>query len=207
MQNAGEMRGGQTVADAGQEFEDLWRGTVFGPRPVAQRPAIHELGDDVLLAIEFADVEHGEDVRMVERRGGLRFEQKAAARGIISQFLREKLDRNGAVQPRVLAQEDLPHPAFAEDGFDGVRTKPLTGLEIHGALCSLYADGRAGRPRTGSASETDPLQQILKARVCPQRIEPRLHGKRLQVMVAQAIRSLERAERLLTFAQRRLKDG
>ena len=142
MQNAGVMRGGQPVADASQEFEDLLRGTWFGLRPVAQRPAVDELGDDVLLALEFADVEHGEDVRMVERRGSLRFELKAAARGIISQLLREKLDRNRAVQPRVLAQEDLAHPAFAQEGFDGVRAKSLTRLEIHWALCSLYADGR-----------------------------------------------------------------
>ena len=41
------------------------------PVPVAQRRAVHELRDEILPTFEFADVVNRDDMRVVQRRGGL----------------------------------------------------------------------------------------------------------------------------------------
>src|SRR5205823_12743302 len=77
------MRSGQTVSDADEQIDDLAPVARFSVSPLAQRAAVDPLGDDVRAAFELADVVNGEDMRVIERRGRLRFELKATAGGMI----------------------------------------------------------------------------------------------------------------------------
>ena len=45
----------------------IWRQERFSARAQSERAAVHELRDQVLAAFEFARVEDGEDVRVVQR--------------------------------------------------------------------------------------------------------------------------------------------
>ena len=84
------------------------------PAPVAQRAAVHQLGDEVLTSLELVGVVHGEDVRMVQRRCELRFALEAAARRRVGDVSGQKLDRDRAIQLRVGRAIDGAHAAFAE---------------------------------------------------------------------------------------------
>ena len=87
MQNAGLVRRGEAVGDAGQQLDRL-APAVCALRPVPERAAVDELGDEILPALELAGVVHGQDVRMIERRRRLRFALEAAARGRVCDVAR-----------------------------------------------------------------------------------------------------------------------
>ena len=60
----------------------------LGLGPLSERAAIDELGDQVLLAVKLADLVHRDNVRVVQRRGHLRFLLEAATRTAIEQTRR-----------------------------------------------------------------------------------------------------------------------
>ena len=61
------------------------------------------------------DVVDGDDVGMVQRGGGLRFlDEAAAALGIARHFRRQHFDGDKAVEPRVLRLVDIAHAARAQ---------------------------------------------------------------------------------------------
>ena len=67
------------------------------------------------VAVRFADVVDGDDVGMVERRGGPRFLLEAPqASGSADTLGGQDLDRHLAPEPRVPRPVDLSHPARAE---------------------------------------------------------------------------------------------
>ena len=88
------MRRGEAVGHSCQQVEDLPPAALLRARPVMQRSAVDELGDQVLSALELAYVVHGQDVRMVQRRGRLRLALEAPSRGCISELVGEELDRD-----------------------------------------------------------------------------------------------------------------
>ncbi len=67
VQNPRSVRRGQRVGHAGEQFDDLVPGALLCPSPVAQGASVHELRDEVLAKVELAHVEHGQDVRVVQR--------------------------------------------------------------------------------------------------------------------------------------------
>jgi hypothetical protein len=118
-----------------------------------------------------ADVEERADVRVRERRDGLGFTiETPPCLRIGGQGRREDLDRDGAVQARVVRFVDLPHPAGAGAGEDLVGAERRTRRERHQVattlriqiapavrvtvLRSARANALAGiQPRTGGARD------------------------------------------------------
>jgi hypothetical protein len=73
------MGGGKSVGNAGEHLDGL-APVVVRAHPVAERPPVDELGDEVLPAVDLTRVVHRQDVRMIQGRSGLGFPLKAAAR-------------------------------------------------------------------------------------------------------------------------------
>ena len=106
--------------------ESCWRSAArnqsscaAGLRPrfkrLAQLFAFEQFGDDIGRAFVLADIVDGEDVRVIERRGGAGFLLEAAQTvGITGELGGQHLDRDLATESRVFCQIDLAHSAGAE---------------------------------------------------------------------------------------------
>ena len=82
---------------------------------VLQGHAIQILHGDKRLAVLLANVVNGADVGMVQRGSRLRLALEAAERlRILGHFIGQKLERDEAVQPRVLGLIDHTHAAAAQ---------------------------------------------------------------------------------------------
>ena len=80
MENPGRMSGGESIRHPNQLFDRLSPGSGRRASPILKRSAVHELGDEILLALEFADSVNGEDVRMVQGGGQLGLALESPAR-------------------------------------------------------------------------------------------------------------------------------
>ena len=151
MQDSSGVRGGQPVGHSSEQLHDLPPARLLALRPVLQRAAIDELGDDILAPFELPDVMHRQNVRMVQRRGHLRLALEPPARRRVRQFVGQNLDRHGPVELGVERPVDGAHAALAElrlnaigadlrPGSQGLLTRivcdtPLVG--VHGVCGSL----------------------------------------------------------------------
>jgi hypothetical protein len=120
MQHAGGVRRRERVRHADQELRHLPPRTRLGMPPLLQRAAVDEFRDEILRARVFADVVHCDDVRMIERRRQLGFALKAPAGARVEKRLRQELDRDGPVEPRVGCTIDDAHAAAAQDSVDAI---------------------------------------------------------------------------------------
>jgi hypothetical protein len=79
-----------------------------------------------------ADVVERTDVRMIERgnRAGLAVEPLAQLR-IGRERLRQDLNRDGPIEPRVAGAVHLAHPTGADRCDDLVRSQPRASFERH----------------------------------------------------------------------------
>ena len=78
------------------------------------------------------DLVDGDDVRVIEGGGGLRFlDEPAAAVSIRQAIGGQHLDGHLATQPRVAGAIDLAHAAGAERRDDFVRAEPGAGEKPH----------------------------------------------------------------------------
>ena len=83
------------------------------------------------LAVLLADVVNGADIGMVQRRCGLRFAPKSRqGLGIAGHFVGQKLQRDKAVQARVLGFVDHAHATAAELFDDAVVRDGLADHEV-----------------------------------------------------------------------------
>jgi hypothetical protein len=95
-----------------------------------------------------ADVEHRQDVRVIERRHRPRLAlEPQQPLGVARHRLRQHLDRHLAPEPRVASPVHLPHPPGPQQAENLVRPQPRTGGQGHGAPVT--------RPRS-CASHTPP---------------------------------------------------
>ena len=86
-----------------------------------QRLAVEILHGDEPLAIAFVDFVDGADVRMIQRRSGLRFALETRQRlRIFGHFVGKKFQRDEAVQLGVLGFVDDAHTAAAQFFDDAV---------------------------------------------------------------------------------------
>ncbi len=132
MDDAAVVRGGEAARRLERDLDRPPHRERAAGQPVAQRLAIQDLGDEIGGVVLRAGVEDGEDVRVIERRGGPRLLLEAAdALGVGAQGGGEDLDRHVAPEARVPGAVDLPHPARAERADDLVRAEPRAGGE-HG---------------------------------------------------------------------------
>jgi hypothetical protein len=112
-------------------------GTMTCVRRSRQRLPFDQLHHERERAGRFLDAVDVRDVRVVERRQHLRLSvESVEPLGIRREQLRQHLDRDVAIQPRIARAIDLAHAAGAEGGNDLVRTEAAAGTQRHGGYRS-----------------------------------------------------------------------
>ena len=128
MDDAGGVRGGQAIGDLRGNVEELAGRDGLAGEQRAERLALNEFADNVLLAGLNANVVHGDDVGVVERGNGAGFTLKAGAQlGAGCALLAENLDGDIAVEARVAGAIHLAHAAYSECGLDLIDAKAGIG--------------------------------------------------------------------------------
>ena len=90
------------------------------------------LHHDEVVAVRRFDLVNGDDVRMIERRGGLRLLHEPAAAILVRQAVGgQHLDRHLAAQTRIARAVHLAHAARAEQREYLVRAELRAGGEPH----------------------------------------------------------------------------
>jgi hypothetical protein len=98
----------------------------------AERLALEELRQDERVPVVHAEVVHGDDVRVVQRRGGARFElEPPLPGGIARPFRRQHFDRDVAPKLRVARAVDVAHPSGPERADDLEATDPIAHPDGH----------------------------------------------------------------------------
>src|SRR5271157_3495548 len=98
-----------------------------------QRQPFQKLHGDKGLPVLLANVINRADVRMVQRRRGLGFALKARQRlRIAGHFLGQELERDKAMQPRVLGLVDDAHAAASKLFDDAVVRDGLADHDLPG---------------------------------------------------------------------------
>ena len=115
MDDARRVRLGQPVGDLHRVAEGLAEPEPFAADQAVERAARHVLHhDDIPIALA-CDVVDGDDVRVLEGGGGLGFLLEAPAALRIGDAVgREELERDVAIEARVVGLEDNAHPAPTE---------------------------------------------------------------------------------------------
>ncbi len=106
------------------------------PQDPAQRFALEQLGHDVGSAVVDADVVDGEEVGVVESRGGpgLALEALPPIGAVDATCGGQHLDRHLAAELGVPGPPHLAHPTGAEGAEDFVAVETITRREGHDAM-------------------------------------------------------------------------
>ena len=143
-----DMRFAQRRADLRHDVAE----PLLGERPVvaqdeAQVLSLHVLHDDVERPVVFqpAEVEHLDDVRMVESAGRLRLALEAShQRRILEQLRLEHLERHRPLEREVAGPVHLAHPALPDEivhaeapGDDGAHER--RGVRPRGEIAEVFA--------------------------------------------------------------------
>ena len=108
------------------------------PEPLAKGLALEQLRDHVGCPGFRAEVVNGEDIGMVECRGGQGLLlEPAQPIPILGNRFREDLDRNLAAKSGVARAIDFAHPARTERSEDLVRTQARAGGKGHLERCAI----------------------------------------------------------------------
>jgi hypothetical protein len=114
--------------------------------------ALEQLGRDIVDAIFSADVVHDHDVRVVERGRGASFLfEPAQSIGVVLRVIRQHLERDIPVQPRIAGTKHFTHPARADGSDDVVGTESCAGSD-HAFTCCGSTVVRDYRAITHQAS-------------------------------------------------------
>jgi hypothetical protein len=109
--------------------------------PLLQGDAAQQFHRDEGAAIVLADVVDRADVRVIERAGSLGFALEALERAVVAHdVVGQKLQRDGAAQPRVLGTVHHAHPAAAELIDHAVVRNRLTNQGIGSCHCRSILD-------------------------------------------------------------------
>ena len=138
--DAGGVRAGQPGGDVDGQPQQFVERQAAADHASAERRAVDQLHGDEDAAAGFADVVHGDDVRIAQCRDDAGLLQQPPAVGVAAGV--QHLQRHVAAQPRVASAIDLTHAAGAEQGDDLVRAEPGAAGESH----ACRADYRAARP-------------------------------------------------------------
>jgi hypothetical protein len=131
------VRGVQRRGDLGDD-----RGGALGRQPALgahDRPQVGPVDvahDDVEDPVLLAGREDRDDVRMLDRRGGLGLAHEAVAeRRVDRQRGRDRLEGHDAVERQLHGAVDDPHPAAARHALDPVAGEDVARVEVHCADC------------------------------------------------------------------------
>ena len=98
----------------------------------AERLALDELGRDEVRAVVDVHVVDGDDVRVIEAGGGARLLGEAPKAVLARRIPREQqLERDLALEFRVVGEIDLAHSAGTDQGTDFIAAEAMTGFERH----------------------------------------------------------------------------
>jgi hypothetical protein len=139
------MRGGQTARELRGVLDCLPYGERPSAKPLAQRLAVEELRHEVADAAVGADVEHREDIWVIERRCRACFLlESPQAIGVDPGRRGEHFEGDVAIEPRIAGTEDLAHTAGADRAHD------LIGPESR-SCGDAHEKGRTGSPGAPSS--------------------------------------------------------
>ena len=156
MDDAARVRRRQRIGDRNGDSQHLAEAhTVPRNERIEALPA-HVLHHDEIVAVGRLDLVDGDDVRMIEGRGGVGFLDKPAAAILVADAIgRQYLDGHLTIQTRIASAIDLAHPSCADEREDLVRPECRARLESHvigaiirgedclGLLPSFRAPGQA----------------------------------------------------------------
>ena len=126
------VRLGQRAGDRNRHGEHVAHAHARARNPLVERLALHQFHRDELDAAVAADVEHGDDVRVVERGGGARLLREPAPGVVVQAASREEgFQRDVAVQPGVAGAIDLAHASGAERLEDLIRAESCAWRKCH----------------------------------------------------------------------------
>ena len=160
----GDLEG---AGDVGGDAGGLARGE--GPVLAQDRGevlALDELHDDVRARRVFAEVEHGDDVRVAERRRGPRLVAEAREEvGVLAELGPQELDRHVALELRVARPVDRGHAALAEQLEQAVASAEGAPDLGHG-VCHLLWPSAPVRPAhpTLRRARARPARQMSSVR-------------------------------------------
>jgi hypothetical protein len=122
------VRRGKPACELRGILDGLAHGDGTIGQPLAHRLPLEQLHRRVGSAADRTEVMNGEDVRMRERgdRLGLALETGKPF-GVARKQVREDLDRNVAIEPRIARTIDLAHAPGADGRLDDVRTEARAG--------------------------------------------------------------------------------
>ena len=110
----------------------------------------HVLHHDEIVAVRRLDLVNRDDVRVIERRGGVCFLDKPAAAIVVADAIGgNTLIATSRFEPWIAGAIHLAHPAGADEGEDLVRPECRTGRERH--LFGAIISGGARISRSESA--------------------------------------------------------
>ena len=133
MDEAPAMGGVQGIGDLAAVAQHLIERQRSPLQPLRQRLSLEVFHDEEVDAVVTADVVERADVRVRERRDGLRFAlETLAERRVGGQPGRQDLDGHIAAEPCVPAAIHFAHAARAGGRHDFIGTQARPGLERHG---------------------------------------------------------------------------
>ncbi len=134
------VRGRERVGDLNRVAQRILKPQPLLRNQRIERPALDQFHGEILGAIVGrADVEDGDDVRVLERGGELRFLQEPASPlAIGDEIARQNLERDLPIETTVRGLIHLAHAPTAEQGADFIGTKARAGGQ--GQVPALYGD-------------------------------------------------------------------
>src|SRR5215471_670705 len=135
MNDAVAMGFGQCIRDLYRDIQRLPEVARLSLDASRQSFSFNVLHDDVVQVVLPANLIDRAYIRMVERRGGLGFANKAPRRSFVfSGFRTQKLNSDSAFEPGVLSQVNLAHTTGAERLNDSVMPNHPPSQQSHMTL-------------------------------------------------------------------------
>ena len=172
MDDPAGMCGSDAVGDFHHQLECLNRTEMFPAESGTESLSFEELGHRVVDAVLAADVEDRQDVRMGKRRDRARLAPESLERGLVSGEMRRKnLDRDVAIQPRVLGPINLPHAADRDEVENRVRAEGFPRSEQTGSPTVRYDRSNRLRRFIGASINDVPDSAATPVRKGPSPID------------------------------------
>ena len=119
----------ERICNLNPDLEDLFKGKWLAVNVLAQCLAVDEFHGDERPVILFANVVDGADAGMVQRGRGVGFAAKTFQRlRVLHHVIRQKFQRDGAIETRVEGFVDHTHSTSTEFLYD---TEVRDGLVNH----------------------------------------------------------------------------
>ena len=132
MEDARLVGRGERIRNPHEQLDDLTPCPDPADRPLRQRAASRQLGDQVLATVEIAGVVDDEDMRMAEGGGRLGFALETLPGSGVCHVVREELHCHRPIEPGVERAIDHAHAALTEYRLQTVRADGRSGPHIHG---------------------------------------------------------------------------